>query len=447
MNLADTIVALATPGGCSARAMIRISGPQVSTIFQHQLRTAPTARGCAPARLVLEDKLELPVLVARFLAPASYTGEDACEIQFPGNPHLAERILASILRCPGTRLSAPGEFSARAFLRGKLTLNEAEGVAATIAARSSEQLEAARSLLSGTTGTTYRRFADECAALLALVEAGIDFTDQEDVVPISPIALGERLDNLSKEILAFLGAQRSNEHPDGLPRIAIVGKPNAGKSTLFNALLGRTRAVADPSVGTTRDVLSEPLDLSSVAPGIGQVMLQDLPGLDDRGLSTMDRLAQAAAQLAFTQADVLLWCDPLGVFDEQDLPLASEKPTARVRTFGDRPNHTDREDLSVCALDGWNLGTLRRTLADLACDSASNTLATLLPRHRRALALAREALHAADTSFDRRAHSLAQTEVVASHLRTALNSLGELVGHISPDDVIGRVFATFCVGK
>lgn len=450
MNLLDTIVAISTPGGRSRRAILRLSGMNVRAVTDCLLTGVPISRGCSAARFHLDSRHSLPVLVAKFVSPASYTGEDVCEIQFPGNPHLAERMQRAVLECPGTRLAAPGEFSARAYLRGKLTLTEAEGVAAMIAARSNEQLDAAHALLAGITGATYRQFADECATLLALVESGIDFTDQEDVVPIAPSVLHDRLEALVDSLDAFIGARSGRETADALPRVAIVGKPNAGKSTLFNALLGRTRAVESPVAGTTRDVLEEVTDLSRAAPGAGEVMLQDLPGLDNGGLSTLDALSQRAAREALEHANVLLWCDPLGRFDVGDLAFPAGRPTIRVRTFGDRPAGTDESDparIVVCALDGWRLDVLRRAIADLACQSRSDSLMALLPRHRRAMTLARDSLMSASVSMDRGEHALAAPELVATHLRSALDALGELVGQISPDDVIGRVFATFCVGK
>ncbi len=449
MNLTDTIVAMATPGGRSTRSMLRVSGRGVSEVAERLLLGFPTARGCSSARFRLDGGCTLAVLVARFVGPASYTGEDVLEIQFPGHPSLGQRMLDRVLKCPGTRLATPGEFSARAFLRGRLTLNEAEGVAATIAARSAEQLEAARFLMAGRTGETYRQLADECAAMLALVEAGIDFTDQEDVVPIAPKVLGEHLRSLVQRVDSLVGSQSGREYRDGRPRVAIVGRPNAGKSTLFNALLGRRRAVASPIAGTTRDVLSERLDLSRVAPGASEIELQDLPGLDPHFGSVIEVQSQRAAQEAAANADALIWCDPVGNFDERSLADlgGAGKTVLRVRTFGDRPGGGRGAHVEVCALDGWHLDTLRRALADVTGGPVSEGVASLLPRHRRALAVARESLDSARRSIDPEAEALAAPEVVAGHLRHALDALGELVGHISPDDVIGRVFATFCVGK
>lgn len=505
MYHADTILAVASAPGVSSRAIIRVSGVGVADLCERILTdpvlTSPDRRGSvSPARssvfkavLSLFGLPSLPILAMRFFAPSSYTGEDVLEFQVPGNPHLIERVVRGILsqreesekpsltvgaRQISIRLAHPGEFTARAYFNRKLTLEQAEGVAATIAARTKEQLEASRQLLDGHTGQRYRDLTDECETLLALVESGIDFADQEDVVPIAPPRLRHRLEKLHGSIASFLAGEGSKEREHALPLVAIVGRPNAGKSTLFNALLGRERAVASPVSGTTRDMLAEALDLSKDAPGSGEIMLMDLPGLDPlpsqpRGTSVPPvpasapvpsapaHLAQLSARDAIDRADAILWCDPAGRFDSETelsaLGLSreqlSQQPTLRVRTFGDQvglgPSQGNDEPstISVCAIDGWNFSTLRRALADMACSAAAGQLAVLLPRHRLALRRSATLIGEATQAVDPTAHSLTSPELVADSLRSALDSLGELVGHISPDDVLGRVFSTFCVGK
>lgn len=421
------------------RAMVRVSGARAFEVLRELGVGAPRVRGvaCAVVRL---GALEVPVLVVSLPGPRSYTGEDSVEVQLPGNPYLVERFVHALTAIEGVRLATPGEFTARAYLAGRLTLSEAEGVAATIAATTREQLDAAAELMEGRTGERYREWVEELATLLALVEAGIDFTDQEDVVAISAPELHARLGALAAELERHLGG--AGEQVGALARVALVGRPNAGKSTLFNALLGRKRAVTSAVAGTTRDVLVEELDLSREVVGAGSVLLMDLAGLEERGGS----IDQEAARRALESADLLVWCDPTGRFEASPLALP-RKPVVRVRTFGDRTRPAGAcEDLAVCGLDGWNLAVLRRAIADRATTAGAASIAALLPRHRRAIGSAllrvREAVGmCADCE------RLDAPEVMALTLRLALDDVGELTGQVSPDEVLGRVFAAFCVGK
>ncbi len=384
--------------------------------------------------------LPLPIALLYNLAPHSYTTDHTAELLIPGNPHLIQRVLDLLLSFPTVRLAEPGEFTARAHFAGRLTLEEAEGVAFIIAADRDDELEAARNLLEGRTGDRYRAWTDTVATLLALVEAGIDFTDQEDVVPIPPADLVRKLDALHADLTAHAGDPK--EQPATLPTVALVGPPSAGKSTLFNALLGRERAVTHESPGTTRDALAEPLDLSAEHPGTS-VTLLDLPGLDLAPQTALDRSAQTAAIDAATHADLLLHCDPTGRFTP-DPRLPPTKPTLRIRTKADLPG-APAGDLSICALDGFHLPALRRAIADHA--HAGNATGAVLPRHARALGAAAHALADARATIDPTRHALPEPELTAGALRSALDHLGAITGAISPDDVLGRVFASFCVGK
>ena len=196
MTASDTILAPATPPGFSPRAIVRLSGPGVFEVLyawtKHGARPFPIeARRGVRATVGTLSGLHLPVLVAAFPGPNSFTGEDVAEVLLPGNPNLIRRVVDEIIglahaRGVPLRPANPGEFSARAYLHDRMTLEQAEGVAALIAAENAAEIDAARQLLSGVRGKTYQAIADECVALLALVEAGIDFTDQEDVVAIEP---------------------------------------------------------------------------------------------------------------------------------------------------------------------------------------------------------------------------------------------------------------------
>lgn len=450
MNLTDTILAPASAPGWSLRAFIRVSGPNAFPA----LRACTTGLSATPTRSIQPLRwnlagAHLPVLALLFPAPNSYTGQDAFELQIPGNPHLVERLCADLITRSKLRAAEPGEFTARAYLNNKLTLDQAEGVAATIAAQTDDQLRAASDLLAGRTGVEYRRWADELATLLALTEAGIDFTDQDDVIAIAPADLRSRLSTLRDHLATHLGDAAASRTPtDPLPSAVLVGAPNAGKSTLFNALLGRRRAAVSDQAGTTRDVLAEPLDLSREVPGAAAINLCDLPGLDPSASGVIDTAAQHAATAAITAADVILWCDPQSLFDTNPArpQLPSTASILRVRTKADQPTpRAAPAAIQVCALDGYNLAVLRRAIADQAFAARAASLAALLPRHRRAITQTLEHLDAARTLIP--TTGPAPAELVALRLRTALDHLGELIGQISPDDIIGRVFATFCVGK
>lgn len=450
----DTIAAVASGPEArnSLRALIRLSGPAVATV-ESDLLDDPRAgsAGARPARLRLPPAHSLPVLLLRGVPPRTFTGEPALEILLPGGPALVRRVMDAVLAVPGVRAAGPGEFSARAYLNGRLTLAQAEGVAAVVAAQSAAALETARQTLRGHAGDLCRGWAAEVAALLALVEAGIDFSDQDDVVAIAPAALRARAAALAGAIESHLGPAHA-EASTGLPRVVLAGPPSAGKSTLFNALLGRRRAITSPAPGTTRDAIAEELDVQ-IDGDARRVELVDLAGVDGSLPGAEADGAAAAAQRRAREeiaaADVVVLCRPPGARGAA-LPEGARGVVVRVRTKadlprGDGPPHPPAEaEVPVCALDGRNLAELRRAIAAAALAAASRGVAprgSLLPRHARAAARARTSL--------RRLVAMPGpgAEIEAGLLRAALDALGEITGAVTRDDVLGRIFASFCIGK
>lgn len=453
MPIGGTIAAVTSAPGRSTSALIRVSGPEALAVARDLCGIDSTSRGIRGVKVSLPEqsgdgRLPLAALVFVMPGPTSFTGEDTLELLLPGNPHLVRRVLDAILECENVRQAEPGEFSARAFLNGRMTIAQAEGIAQKITAETQEQLQAAESLMDGSHADRLRAHADLLTTCLALVEAGVDFSDQDDVVPITPRDLHERISGMVADLSSLIGSDEGSAADRERAEVVLVGLPNAGKSTLFNALLGRTRAMVSDQAGTTRDALEEELLLSAAAPGASSVMLVDLPGLDVEGVDDIDQAAQELARTRVRGADVLIWCDPLGAFEARGF-ASDGSSTIRVRTKSDQMPKTIGDVsgvIALCAFDGSNLDTLRRAIAD-ACGRSGVGGAVALPRHRRAMSQARAQLNEALVLIDPDARSLDEPELIAGSLRSGLDALGELTGPIGTEDLLGRVFSAFCVGK
>ncbi|MEM6460004.1 MAG: GTPase [Planctomycetota bacterium] len=468
MQTADTIVAVSSPPGRGTRGLVRWSGDDAADLLERLVGPPPDGgwptHQLLPRRLSHPDLPAVPAVAALFRGPRSYTGQDVAELQLPGHPALLDRVVRVAVRA-GARPAEPGEFTFRAYVNGRMDLTRAEGVAATIHAVSDGQLAAAAHLRRGELARFAAGLVESLAALLALVESGIDFVDQEDVVPIAPADLAAGLDRLVEELNALRRRSRSWGGLDALPRVVLAGPPSAGKSTLFNALLGRPRAVTDAAPGTTRDVIEEPLVIPSPDGTPAEVMLVDLAGLDTPA-ATLDREAQQHARQAIATADLVLAVDlpanainhpgpVLPVVTKADLTggRGSRRADELSATSGSAeasPSQPDPETVHVSGLTGEGLDVLRAAIGDRLHERAvsvhAETLA-LQPRHESALNNTAAALSRGREHVDVRAKTLDEAEWVAGELRDALNHLAGLGGAMTPDDILGRVFATFCVGK
>lgn len=463
MDTARTIVAVASPPGHAARGIVRMSGRDACAHAASALEAGSPGREDVALRrrgvhaVRLADP-PIPSLALVMPGPASATGEDCVELHAVGNPMVLERIVAAVIArsADGARRAQPGEFSARAVLHGRMPVADAERVAASIAAETDAELAAARSLRGARHERSIAAAADEVAAVLALVEAGIDFTDEEDVVAITRTDLELRIRAVAASLKALAGSAGGAECARRAPRAVLVGGPNAGKSSLLNALAGTERTVASPERGTTRDAI----EVAVALPGGIEAVIVDAPGLDEaaEGIDlamqrrAADAIARADAIIAAVASDAAPRPDdhgragtPTGAAHAIDATGLAHATVLRVRTKCDLApesrNAGSDPAIRTSALTGEGIDRLRTELA--------RVLASTAPRagHEASLGTARAALvEEAVTALDD-ALAVDQAELVAASLRTALDRLGEVSGAIPPDEVLGRLFAGFCIGK
>lgn len=454
MHDPSTILAVASPPGRSCRGLIRLSGESALGLLEAVLAsTCPRRRGAHGVRLRNVPPIggELPATLLAMPGPRSFTGEDVAEIVLPGNPILLERVEAALLAAAteigvDARRARPGEFTARAFLRGRLDLAQAEGIAAAIAAATDAELASAAALREGRISREGLEACDALAALLARLEAGIDFADEEDVVSIEANALEAALADLQARLVGLAEARRGEESRLDRPRVVLVGPPNAGKSALFNAMLGRERVVVSPIAGTTRDAIAEPLRIESPS-GAFEAVLVDLAGLGD-AIDALDAAAQEASRREIAGAAVRIRCHPAEV-DERPPEGDAILVVTKADLPGVRPLPSSGAILTS-AIDGRGLQALREAIAERLREQSTNrTLASANARHRAALADAAARLREARSLLAGAAPGEGPTdpELVAACLRGSLESLESIGGRFEPDEVLGRIFASFCIGK
>ena len=427
----DTIYATATARGRSGVAVIRVSGPLALTAGQTLCRTLPPPRQAALRRLSWQGEVLDEALVLTFAKGASFTGEDVVELQVHGGPAVVSAVLRALADQPGLRLAEPGEFTRRALENGVLDLAQVEGLADLIDAETEAQRRQAVRVLSGSVGQRVEGWRRDLIRAGALLEATIDFADEEVPVDVSPEVLA-LIDGLMADLgREAAGVQAAERIRDGF-EVAIVGAPNAGKSTLLNQLAGREAAITSDIAGTTRDVIEVRMEIAGLA-----VTFLDTAGLRE----TEDRLEKAGIDRALSRAqaaDLRLFLMD-GSSTPGLTPLADD-----LVVVGKADTLSGVEGLAVSGLTGAGVPELLARIGGILERRVASAGALIRERHRLAVTTAIAALAESRAEVVRED---SRVELAAEHLRRAVRALDALVGRVDVDDLLGEIFASFCIGK
>jgi len=431
-----TIAAVATPPGVSGVAVIRVSGSAAAEVVGRLTGRLPLPRS-ATLVTIRDPRDGAPLdqgLVLWFPAPASFTGEDCAEFQIHGGRAVVAAVLAAVVRVDGVRLAEPGEFTRRAFENGKLDLAAIEGLGDLLHAETEAQRRQAYALYQGRLTDETDRLAQQVLPVLALVEATIDFPDEGDVTDAALVQARNQTIAVRDRIVALIAdAGRAERMRDGVV-VAIAGPPNAGKSTLLNAMARRDVAIVSPIAGTTRDALEVQLDLGGLP-----VVLVDTAGIRE----TQDPVEAEGVRRArrrVSEADLVLWLAPT-------IESAAERPEGSwlVQSQTDRAaTHLVDARHSISAATGSGLAALLADVQTFASSLLGGEPAVVVhERHRRIMS---EALASMEAALGHTDWSGA-AELVAEDLRTALAALGRSRGRVGTEAMLDQLFSAFCIGK
>lgn len=443
----ETIAAIATPPGEGGLAVIRISGPKAFEVAEKIFKPARASKIKEALShtihygwIVQEDRRIDEVLLSIFRAPRTFTGEDTIEISCHGGMLPARMVLDTALSAGG-RLAQPGEFTRRAFLNGRIDLTQAEAVIDLIHSRTELALRAANHQLAGHLSARINSLRDELMKILAHVEAHIDFPD-EDIAPDTRDQLTSKL----RQSLAFI-ARLMVTHEEGQIlrqgiRVAIVGKPNVGKSSLLNQLLGRDRAIVSPIPGTTRDTIEETANIRGIP-----VVFIDTAGLRDSG-DVIEIEGMRRSRESLERADLILHVldqsEPLS----DDLGFTAKRPRLLILNKSDLEKRLNIPDqtISISCATGAGVEDLKDAIQKMflhGLASTENYEVMINSRHADALSRANSGIVNTIEALE----SNASIELAAMDLRLAVNAIGEIVGKTTTEDLLDAIFSQFCLGK
>jgi tRNA modification GTPase len=447
LTVDDTIVAIASPPGRGAIAVVRLSGRDAFSIARNHLRSWPSHSRVAQLSDFIDRAQPLDeVLVTTFPAPNSYTGEDVVEISTHGG-YLAPNSVVAALTASGARQANPGEFTRRAVLNGKLDILQAEAISDLIDANSRAMQSAALAQLDGGLSRRLSQLRSQLLELEALIAYDVDFPEEDDG-PISPDRIGSAVEDVLRSLDVLLATAPAGEIVREGAVVVIAGRPNVGKSSLFNALLGKSRAIVTEIPGTTRDAIEAVIDS-----GKWPLRLVDTAGLRESS-DLVERLGIEVSERYLSSAEVVLACAETSKDLEETARLVRARSSAAIQpvlTKADLVSNRDERPvnaLAVSAETGFGLQQLLariESIVDELCGPRSPEVPILTrARHKHALESARSEIHEFQAAWG---ESKLPATIAAVHLRTAITVLEELVGTVDVEDVLDRVFSSFCVGK
>jgi len=451
----ETIVAIATPPGRGGIGIVRLSGPEAQRLLTPLLELqSPLLPGRARYCAIVDQGARLDeAVVTYFAAPHSYTGEDVLEVAAHGSPVILDLLVRRALEA-GARLARPGEFTQRAFLNGRMDLTQAEAVRDLIAAETLYQARVAAEQLGGALSRRMAPVKEQMVALIALLEAGIDFA--EDDLEVTPDAeLARQLEDLQSSLAPIAASFREGRLVHNGLTMAIVGRPNAGKSSLFNRLVERERAIVTGTPGTTRDVIAERISLDGIP-----VELMDTAGLresadevETQGIErTRSAIAEADLVLLLLDASTTVEGDALRLTPEDEkllIGLEGRSPVVVLNKIDiARPAHWPQAQIQIAqvsALTGEGVAELRAHLLHRVRGTANNAEGGMLTslRHYEAIEGCRQALARSRAALEQRVPH----EMLLLDLYSALQQLDQLTGATTADDILNRIFSSFCIGK